>query len=129
MLIQSTNSVPMPNRGMATEGTASIASAPTPTKIAVADAQAGNQVERQKGEKGDPTATQLKNAVDKINQSMREINSNLQFSVDEDTQKMVVKVVESQTGKVIKQFPSEEALAIAKAIDRFQRGLLVQQKA
>jgi flagellar protein FlaG len=77
----------------------------------------------------EPSSAQLKDAVDKINSSMKEINSNLQFSIDDDTKRVVVKVVESKTGEVIKQFPSEEALAIAKAIDRFQKGLLVKQSA
>ncbi|MBI5918495.1 MAG: flagellar protein FlaG [Nitrosomonadales bacterium] len=72
---------------------------------------------------------QLKDAVDKINNSMKGINSNLQFSIDSDTQRVVVKVVESQTGKLIKQFPSEEALSLARAIDGFQKGLLVKQSA
>jgi uncharacterized FlaG/YvyC family protein len=30
---------------------------------------------------------------------------------------------------VIRQFPSEEALAISKAIDRIQQGLLLKQEA
>jgi flagellar protein FlaG len=77
----------------------------------------------------EPTPAQLQGAVDKINSAMKEINSNLQFSIDDDTKRVVVKVVESKTGEVIKQFPSEEALAIAKAIDRFQQGLLVKQSA
>lgn len=77
----------------------------------------------------EPTPAQLQDAVDKINSSMKEINSNLQFSIDSDTQRVVVKVVESESGKVIKQFPSEEALSIAKAIERFQKGILVKQSA
>lgn len=77
----------------------------------------------------EPSPAQLQGAVDKINNSMKEINSNLQFSIDSDTQRVVVKVVESGSGQVIKQFPSEEALSIAKAIDRFQKGLLVKQSA
>lgn len=77
----------------------------------------------------EPTPGELRDAVNKINHSMKEINSNLQFSIDSDTQRIVVKVVESKTGEVIKQFPSEEALAIAKAIDQFQKSLLVKQSA
>ncbi|MBL8491536.1 MAG: flagellar protein FlaG, partial [Rhodocyclaceae bacterium] len=42
--------------------------------------------------------------------------------------KTVVKVVDGQTGKMIRQIPSEELLAIAESIDRMQ-GLLLRQKA
>ncbi len=76
-----------------------------------------------------PTAAQVQSAVDSINKSMQQNNSNLEFSVDHDTQKRIVKVVETGTGQVIRQFPSEEAIAIAKAIDNMQHGLLLRQKA
>lgn len=72
---------------------------------------------------------QLQKAIDSINISMKKINADLKFSVDQDSHRVVVKVVESKTGDVIKQFPSEETLSIAKAIDRFQQGVLLQQKA
>lgn len=52
----------------------------------------------------------------------------LLFSIDNDTGKTVVKVVDSVTDKVIRQIPSEELIAIAKALDKFQ-GLLLKQEA
>lgn len=55
-------------------------------------------------------------------------HANLEFSIDEATEKRVVKVIDSTTGDVIRQFPSEEALAIAQSLDRL-KGLLLQQKA
>lgn len=77
-----------------------------------------------------PTPEQLQNAVNQINQTLRQRNSNLEFSIDEDTNKTVVKVVEAETGKIIRQFPSQEALAISRAIDRMQQqGILFEQQA
>ncbi|MFA5242436.1 MAG: flagellar protein FlaG [Sulfuricella sp.] len=70
----------------------------------------------------------LKQATEKLNQAMRMMASNLQFTVDEETGIDVVKVVDTDTKEVIRQFPSEEVLAIAKAFDQLQ-GLLVQDKA
>lgn len=70
----------------------------------------------------------LKQATEKLNQAMRMMASNLQFTVDEETGIDVVKVVDSDTKEVIRQFPSEEVLAIAKAFDQLQ-GLLVRDKA
>lgn len=75
------------------------------------------------------TSEQLSNAVSNINQAMRLSNRNLQFSVDPDTKMTVVKLTDTETGEVIRQFPSEEALAIAHSIDNFQQGLLLKQQA
>lgn len=80
-------------------------------------------------EVGQPSAAQLKSAVNDLNQSMKANNSNLAFSIDQDTQQTVVKVLDSKTGETIKQFPSKEAIAIAKAIGDVQHGLLLKQKA
>jgi flagellar protein FlaG len=77
-----------------------------------------------------PSSGQLQNAVDGINLAMRQSNQNLEFSVDTSTKKPVVKMVDTQTGDLIRQFPSEETLAIARSIDQFlqRQGLLLNQK-
>lgn len=76
-----------------------------------------------------PSPEQLKNAVDVINVVMRQSNLSLEFSVDTDTKKQIVKLVDTETGELIRQFPSEETLAISRSIDQFQQGLLLKQKA
>ena len=58
---------------------------------------------------------------------MRQFDRNLQFTVDEDTGIDVVKVIDTETEEVIRQFPSEEVLAIARALDKLQ-GLLIRDK-
>lgn len=70
----------------------------------------------------------LKQATEKLNQAIKMMASNLQFTVDEETGIDIVKVVDTDTKEVIRQFPSEEVLAIAKAFDQLQ-GLLVRDKA
>ncbi len=76
------------------------------------------------------TAVQLQSVVDNINQTMRQTNSNVEFIIDKDTKRTIIKVVEAKTGDVIRQYPSEELLSIARAIDRMQQqGLLITQKA
>ncbi len=76
-----------------------------------------------------PSVAELESAVRELNQSMKANNSNLAFAVDPDTQQTVVSVMDSKTGEVIKQFPSKEAIAIAKAIGDIQQGLLLKQQA
>jgi len=74
------------------------------------------------------TSEQVKDAVKSMNDFVHSINSSLNFSVDKDSGETVVKVMDVDTKEVIKQIPSEEMLAIAKAVDKL-KGLLVQQKA
>ena len=52
----------------------------------------------------------------------------LEFSIDEDLGVTVVKLVDRQTKELVRQFPSEEMLNIAKSVDRMQ-GLLVSKMA
>lgn len=74
----------------------------------------------------DPAA--LRQATDKINQTMQALGNNLQFMVDTETSMNIVRVVDSSTKETIRQFPSEETLAIAKALDKLQ-GLLIREQA
>ncbi|MHB1188854.1 MAG: flagellar protein FlaG [Thiobacillus sp.] len=76
-----------------------------------------------------PSSTQLQGAVDSLNQALKQSNKNLEFTVDTETKNPVVKLVDSETGDVIRQYPTEEALSIAKAIDSFQQGMLIKQEA
>lgn len=76
-----------------------------------------------------PSPEQLKSAVDIINTVIRQSNNNLEFSLDVETSKPIVKLVDTETGELIRQYPSEETLAISRSIDRFQQGLLLKQKA
>ncbi len=72
---------------------------------------------------------QVIEAVDAINKAIRNNSSqNLEFSVDNAEGGVVVKVVDQQTKEVLRQIPSEEALEIAKSLDKLQ-GLLIKQTA
>ena len=75
------------------------------------------------------SSTQLRNAADNINKVLKQSNKNLEFSVDTGTKKSVVKLIETDTGDLIRQYPTEEMLAISSAIDQFQQGVLLKQKA
>lgn len=73
-------------------------------------------------------SAQLAQAVGQLNQSMQTHSIGLEFSIDGESHHTVVKVVDQQTKRLIRQIPSVEALEIAKALDRMQ-GLLIKQKA
>ncbi len=69
----------------------------------------------------------LKDAAEKANEFIKSMDNELQFSVDKDTEKVVVKVVDKQTGDVIRQIPSKEMLEIAKALDTLH-GMIIRKK-
>jgi flagellar protein FlaG len=75
-----------------------------------------------------PSRQQLDDAVKAVNDFVNPVNNSLQFRVDDDTGKTIVKVIDKTTNEVIRQFPSEEMIAIAKALDGI-KGLLFRQKA
>ena len=67
-------------------------------------------------------------AVQSANAYVQSVSSSLQFSLDQDSGRTVVKMVDTETAEVLRQFPSEEMLAISKSIDRMQ-GLLINREA
>jgi flagellar protein FlaG len=74
-----------------------------------------------------PTEQQLDSAIKVANESMKAAATNLQFERDADSGKMVVRVIDTDTKAVLRQMPSEEMLAMSKALDRLQ-GLMVRLK-
>lgn len=71
---------------------------------------------------------QVKEAAEKINEFIESMTTDLSFSVDKDTNMTVVKVLERESGDVIRQIPAEEILEIAKALDAL-KGLIIRKKA
>lgn len=74
-------------------------------------------------------AEQIRSAVENINQALKQSNRNLEFSIDESTNKQVFKLKDAETGDVIRQYPTEEMLAVSRAIGQIQQGLLLKQEA
>ncbi|PVZ13720.1 MULTISPECIES: flagellar protein FlaG [unclassified Pseudomonas] len=58
----------------------------------------------------------VSDAVKQIDQFVNATRRNLDFSIDEGTGDVVVKVIASSTGEVIRQLPSEEALKLAESL-------------
>lgn len=83
------------------------------------------------GERAQPAAVlpgQLQQAVKMVNKFIEPVAQDLEFSIDKETGKSVVRVIDTETHQVLRQIPEEEMLAIARALDRLQ-GLLIKQKA
>lgn len=73
----------------------------------------------------------LQEAAEKISAHLNLKNSSLEFSVDQNSGKNVVKIVDKTTKEVVRQIPSEEAIHIAQALDELdeiRQGLLLSEQ-
>ena len=59
----------------------------------------------------------LKMAVQEIEKFVQSVKRNLEFSIDEPSGKVVVKVIASDSGEVIRQIPNEEVLKLANSLN------------
>ena len=63
--------------------------------------------------KAEPLKDEIDDAVKEIN---KHIQSELQFTIDEDSGKTVIKVIDMETKELIRQIPGEEALSLARKL-------------
>lgn len=99
-----------------------------------AAAQAGPQISadaQSEMSKADATLGAVKQAVDKGNSLFQEAKRNLQFEVDDATKEVVVKIVDSDSGEVVRQIPAEETLDFIKRMQELdgQHGSMLQDRA
>jgi len=59
---------------------------------------------------------QLQAAVQEMEKFFQSVHRNLEFSIDEGSGQVVVKVIATETGEVVRQLPSAEALKIADSL-------------
>ena len=102
----------------------SVNTEPDNSKISsFAATKAENKVEASKSlatdkveEKSEPSEKLLDEAVQQLNNYVQSVNRNLEFNIDIESGKTVVKVIDATTEELIRQIPNEEALVIAKQI-------------
>jgi len=76
----------------------------------------------------DRSELSVEDAVKRLADFVGQSQSQISFSIDQESGMRIVKVLDTESQKVIRQFPSEEAIGIAKALDKLQ-GLLIRDKA
>lgn len=70
----------------------------------------------------------LTNAVRKLNELVAPALQSIQFAIDDETDRLVVRVVDAETKEVLRQIPNQEVLAFSKTLGRLQ-GLVVRESA
>ena len=124
MSIQAITSAPVSTTLVAPPETRAPARSASATELAANSSVA----DKKPAERAPVSETQLQSAVEAANKFIKPINNALEFSLDKNSGKTIVKVMDTATKEVIRQFPSEEMLALAQALDKIQ-GLLIKQKA
>ncbi len=97
--------------------TATAATTPTQAAVQAQEVQGAQKPSEDLGE----TLAGAKKAVE-------EAGAKLEFSIDKDSGKTIVKVMDSATNEVIRQIPSEELVTLAKNMHKME-GMLISQKA
>lgn len=64
----------------------------------------------------DSKPSDLEQAVTDIRKFVQAAQRNLEFSIDDSTHQVVVKVIATDSGEVIRQIPSETALKLAQSL-------------
>jgi len=98
-----------------------------PKGDALAHMQAIVQPEFKINEKFTISTQDLQTAVDRLNQSLKEMNRDVNFSVDSSTGKDVVRVFNSNTGELVRQLPNDEMLNFVKNLENMM-GLIFDNK-
>ncbi|CAM3018809.1 flagellar protein FlaG [Pseudoalteromonas distincta] len=69
----------------------------------------------------------LEKVAQQLQDFMGEMNRSIQFKVDEDSGRNVIKVIDKESGDLVKQYPSEEVLGIVSKLAE-ATGVLVDFK-
>ena len=96
-----------------------------PTSIAASEHEQESQ--RTDGSTNSNQAS-LNSAIAEMKRYVQSVQRNLQFEVDEESNRTIVRVVDSQTGDVVRQIPAEEFLQMAKRMEELD-GLLMSEHA
>lgn len=78
-----------------------------------------------------PTATmqQARELAAQMKQRAALVAPDLEFAVDKESGKALIKVIDRSTKQVVWQIPSEEMLQVTHALDRFQDGMMLRRTA
>lgn len=80
------------------------------------------------GEAQSVSREQVESAVSAIQEFVQSVRRNVNFTLDEGSGRIVVKVTDASSGNIIRQMPSEEALQLAESLEEV-RSLLFKAEA
>lgn len=78
--------------------------------------EAGNAEKTEKSQAEPVSAPELQTAIVNVNDYVQSLQRDLQFSVDNDLDQTVIKVVDSDSGELIRQIPEDIFLELARRL-------------
>jgi flagellar protein FlaG len=75
-----------------------------------------------------PTKEQVEQAAARVTEVLRGTTSRLEIDIDPDLHKVVMKILNGESGEIIRQIPAQELLDLAKHLDE-PKGLVVRERA
>lgn len=97
-----------------TEGQAQRVISRSSQGVAVAESQ--GPVEKEKQDKVDTKTFDA--ALNKANDQLSSLDTSLRFEVNKETDRVIVRLVQSDTGEVIRQYPPEEIVKLSERLEK-----------
>jgi flagellar protein FlaG len=69
----------------------------------------------------------IEQTIAKIREAIGPANASLKIEIDPDSDRIIVKVLDDQSGELIRQIPSQEMVEIAKRLDTMQ-GIFITKR-
>ena len=93
-----------------------------PSTVGQVDAASGKDLPTDVGaERKKVDLEQVNQAVSDLNDYVQTVGRELQFSVDADSGRTIIKVLDSQTQDLIRQIPADEAIALAEHLKQAEK--------
>lgn len=86
-----------------------------------------NQIQEQVADGKKVAQSTMDNTISETNSKIKMSNTQLQYSIDEETQRISIKIIDKDTDKVIREVPPEETLEAIKKIWEIA-GIIVDEK-
>ena len=102
------------------------APAPSPPAISKANVAAPEQPKISKAST-EANVQEVKKAVQALNKKLEQVPTSVRFQIDHDSGNTVITVMDTEKNSVIRQYPSEEVLAISRAMS-VKQGMIINTK-
>lgn len=90
--------------------------------------EGGNELP-QEADKVSAEDPRLADAISELTDFVQNIRRDLEFSVDRDSGRIIVKVIDAQSKEVIRQIPPEEVVRMASTLQNAKDGVILTAKA
>ncbi|MXS19964.1 flagellar protein FlaG [Pseudomonas oryzihabitans] len=104
---------------------------PAGSKVAAGlppEKSAATEQDKTKQSSAEINRDKVDSALSGLKSKLQNDHRNLDFSVDNSTGQVVVKVIDGESGKLVRQIPTEDVLELSKQLDDF-RSLMFEAKA